>query len=144
VLLSSGYGKGATLLQLTRQGAGYTAAEVWSSRKLKARFNGPVLYDGYIYGLDEGILTCIDVATGGQKWKDGRYGYGQLLLASGHLVILTEDGDLVVVRATPEQLYEQAHFTALSGKTWNYPAMSDGVLLVRNEEEMAAFEISAK
>ena len=144
VFLSSGYDKGAALLQLTRQGAGYTATQVWSSKRLKARFNGPVLHGGYIYGLDEGILTCIDVATGEQKWKGGRYGYGQLLLASGHLVILTEDGDLVLVRATPERLDEQAHFTALSGKTWNYPAMSDGVLLVRNEEEMAAFEIAAK
>jgi outer membrane protein assembly factor BamB len=143
VFLSSGYDKGAALLQLTRQGAGYEATEVWSSKRLKARFNGPVLHDGYIYGLDEGILTCIDVATGEQKWKGGRYGYGQLLLASGHLVILTEDGDLVLVRATPEKLDEQAHFTALSGKTWNYHAISDGVLLVRNEKEMAAFEIGA-
>jgi outer membrane protein assembly factor BamB len=59
-------------------------------------------------------------------------------------VILTEDGELVLVRATPERLDERAQFTAINGKTWNYPAISDGVLLVRNEEEMAAFEIGAK
>jgi outer membrane protein assembly factor BamB len=144
VLVSSGYDKGSALVQLTRQGAGYSATEVWSSKRLKARFNGPVLHEGHIYGLDEGILTCVDVASGERKWKGGRYGYGQLLLASGHLVILTEDGDLVLVRATPEKLDERARFTAISGKTWNYPAISDGVLLVRNEEEMAAFEIGAK
>jgi outer membrane protein assembly factor BamB len=111
---------------------------------MKAKFNGPVVYDGHVYGLDEGILACVDVATGEQKWKGGRYGYGQLLLASGHIVILTEDGDVVLVRATPEKLDEQARFTAISGKTWNYPAISDGVLLVRNEQEMAAFEIGAR
>jgi outer membrane protein assembly factor BamB len=144
VFLSSGYGKGAALVQLTRQGNGLQASEVWSNKKLKARFNGPVVYESYVYGLDEGILACVDPATGEQKWKGGRYGYGQLLLASGHLVILTEDGELVLVRATPEKLDEKASFTAISGKTWNYPAISDGVLLVRNEEEMAAFEIGAK
>ena len=144
VFLSSGYGKGAALVQLTRQGDGLQASEVWSNKKMKARFNGPVVYEGHVYGLDEGILACVDPATGDQKWKGGRYGFGQLLLASGHLVILTEDGELVLVRATPEKLDERARFSAISGKTWNYPAISDGVLLVRNEEEMAAFEIGAK
>jgi outer membrane protein assembly factor BamB len=144
VFLSSGYGKGAALVQLTRQGNGLQASEVWSNKKLKARFNGPVFYEGHVYGLDEGILACVDPATGDQKWKGGRYGFGQLLLASGHLVILTEDGEVVLVRATPERLDERARFSAISGKTWNYPAISDGVLLVRNEEEMAAFRIGLR
>jgi outer membrane protein assembly factor BamB len=143
VFLTSGYGKGAALLRLTPQGDRYQAVEVWSNKKLKAQFNGPVIYDGHVYGLDDGILACLDVATGEQKWKGGRYGYGQVLLASGHLVVLTEEGELVLVRATPEKLDERARFSAISGKTWNYPAISDGVLLVRNEEEMAAFQIGA-
>jgi outer membrane protein assembly factor BamB len=83
------------------------------------------------------------VASGERKWKGGRYGYGQLLLASGHLVVLTEEGEIVLVRATPEKLQEVARFSALEGKTWNIPAISDGLLLVRNEVEMAAFRIAA-
>jgi outer membrane protein assembly factor BamB len=63
-------------------------------------------------------------------------------MASGHLVVLTEEGDLVLVRATPESHQEVARFSALSGKTWNIPAISDGLLLVRNEVEMAAFRIA--
>jgi outer membrane protein assembly factor BamB len=144
VFLSSGYGKGSALVELSPRGDGFQATEVWSNKRLETRFNGPVLYQGHVYGLDEGILTCVDIATGEQKWKGGRYGYGQLLLASGHLVILTEEGEVVLVRATPEKLDERARFTAITGKTWNYPAISDGVLLVRNEEEMAAFEIGEK
>jgi outer membrane protein assembly factor BamB len=144
VFFSSGYGHGAALIELAANGDVMQANPLWSNKKMKAKFNGPVVYDGHVYGLDEGILACVDVATGEQKWKGGRYGYGQLLLASGHIVILTEDGDVVLVRATPEKLDEQARFTAISGKTWNYPAISDGVLLVRNEQEMAAFEIGAR
>lgn len=144
LFISSGYDKGAALLELAASGDTVQAKAVWSNKKMKAKFNGPVLHEGYIYGLDEGILACVDAATGEQKWKGGRYGYGQLLLASGHLVILTEEGELVLVRATPEKLDEKARFAAISGKTWNYPAISDGVLLVRNEKEMAAFAIGAK
>jgi hypothetical protein len=66
-----------------------------------------------------------------------------VLLASGHLVVLAEDGDAVLVRAAPDKLQEVARFTVLQGKTWNVPAISDGLLLVRNEVEIAAFRIAA-
>jgi outer membrane protein assembly factor BamB len=75
------------------------------------------------------------------KWKGRGYGYGQVMLASGHLVVLTEDGNLALVRATPERHEERARFQAIEGKTWNHPAMSDGILLVRNLAEMAAFDL---
>jgi hypothetical protein len=70
---------------------------------MKNKFSGSVLHDGYIYGLDEAILACIDAGTGELKWKGGRYGYGQLLLAGGNLVVTTETGDIVLVAATPEE-----------------------------------------
>ena len=83
----------------------------------------------------------MDAATGERKWKDGRYGYGQVLLASGHLLILCGNGDLALVQATPERHVELARFPALHGKTWNHPAISGGRLLVRNGAEMACFDL---
>jgi outer membrane protein assembly factor BamB len=144
VYLSSGYGHGAAVVELVRRGNGFEVRTVWANTRMKNKFNSGVLYEGHIYGLDEGILACIDIATGDLKWKGGRYGYGQILLASGHLVVLTEDGDVALVRASPERFQELSKFTALSGKTWNIPAISDGLLLVRNETEMAAFRIGAE
>jgi outer membrane protein assembly factor BamB len=108
---------------------------------MKNRFASSVLRDGVIYGLDESILASVDADTGEQKWKGGRYGYGQLLLADDHLIVLTEDGDLVLVRATPDRHEEVARFHVLDGKTWNVPAIADGYLLVRNLAEMAAFDL---
>lgn len=143
VYVSSGYGHGAAVIELSPQGDGYQARAVWTSNRMKNKFNGAVLHEGHIYGLDEGILACIEVETGALKWKGGRYGYGQTLLASGHIVALTEDGDVVLIRASPDRLQEKARFSALSGKTWNVPAITDGILLVRNEREMAAFRIGA-
>ena len=142
LFLSAGYGKGAALVELTPDGDGFTAATVWETNRMKNKFSSSVLIDGYIYGLDESILACIDAGTGELMWKGGRYGYGQLLAADDHLVVLTERGDLVLVRATPEGHQEVARFRAIEGKTWNVPAMADGRILVRNTRQMAAFDLS--
>ena len=142
VFISSAYGHGAAVLELTPRGDALQTRVVWANNRMKNKFNSSVLYQGHLYGLDEGILACVDVETGDLKWKGGRYGFGQLLLASGHLVVLSEEGDVVLVRATPEKLQELARFGALNGKTWNIPAIVDGLLLVRNEVEMAAFRIT--
>ncbi len=141
VLLSSAQGPGAALLEIAKTGDTYAARAVWQNNRMKNKFNSSVLYQGYIYGLDEAILACMDAKTGELKWKGGRYGYGQLLLAGGHLVVLTEQGDLVLVRATPEGHQELARFHAIEGRTWNIPAIDNGLLLVRNSSEMACFRL---
>ncbi|MBI1982844.1 MAG: PQQ-binding-like beta-propeller repeat protein, partial [Acidobacteria bacterium] len=142
VLLSAGYDHGAALVEISQTERGFEARRLWENNQLKNKFSSSVLHEGHIYGLDERILTCIDVETGERKWKGGRYGYGQLLLASGHLIVLTESGDLALVKATPERHHELARFSAIDGKTWNHPAISNGYLLVRNTTEMACFKIT--
>ncbi|MYD85292.1 MAG: PQQ-binding-like beta-propeller repeat protein [Acidobacteria bacterium] len=142
IFLSAGYGKGAALVELTRTGDRFVAETVWETNRMKNKFSSSVLIDGYIYGLDRAILACIDAATGELMWKGGRYGFGQLLAAGDHLVVLTERGDLVLVRATPDGHDEIAGFRAIEGKTWNVPAMAGGRILVRNARQMAAFDLS--
>jgi outer membrane protein assembly factor BamB len=141
VMISSGYGAGAAVLEITRSGDAFSVREVWRNNRMKNQFTSSVLHEGFIYGLDEAILACLDAATGAVKWKGGRYGYGQLMLANGHLIVLTEEGDLVLVRATPDGHQEVGRSPALNGKTWNHPAMSGGYLFVRNINDMAAFDL---
>jgi outer membrane protein assembly factor BamB len=143
VFISSGYGADAAMLHLAAGAGGQiTVRELWRTNRLNNVFTSSVLHDGFIYGLDEAILTCLDASTGELKWKGGRYGYGQVLLASGHLIVLTEEGELALVRADPNAHQEITRFPAIEGKTWNHPAMSDGILLIRNIEEMAAFDLT--
>ena len=141
ILLSSAYGHGAAVIEVSEGGGRQSVRAVWENTRLKNRFSSSVIHDGFIYGLDENILTCLDAGTGDVKWKGGRYGHGQFVLASGHLVLLSEDGDLVLVRATPERHDELVRFPVLDGKTWNHPAIDNGLLLVRNLAEMAAFDL---
>ena len=141
IFVSAGYGHGAALIEVARSGDIFTAKLVWQNVNMKNKFNSSVYYQGHIYGLDEAILSCIDAHTGERKWKGGRYGYGQLLLASGHLIVLTESGEVVLVKATPESHVEVSRFSAIEGRTWNHPALANGRLLVRNTTEMACFRI---
>jgi len=141
VFVSTGDGAGGALIELARDGDRLTAREVWRTHRMKNDFSSSVYHDGFIYGLDLGILACIDAASGELKWKGGRYGQGQLILASDHLIVLAEQGELALVRADPKAYQEITRFPAIHGKTWNHPAMSDGILLIRNIEEMAAFDL---
>jgi outer membrane protein assembly factor BamB len=142
IILSSGYGHGAAMVRVSKSGDAWIATRVWENTRMKNKFSSSVLRDGYIYGLDEAILACVDVETGDLKWKGGRYGYGQIVLAGENIIVAAEDGDVALVRATPEKHEELIRFSAIKGKTWNHPAISHGILLVRNATEMAAFRIN--
>ena len=141
VFISSGYGHGAALLKIVRAGDDFRVERVWENNTMKNKFNSSVLHEGHVYGLDEGILASIDVWTGERDWKGGRYGFGQLIGAGDRLIVLTEQGEVVLVEATPEEHRELARFQALEGKTWNNPAIADGLLIVRNQTEMAAYDL---
>jgi outer membrane protein assembly factor BamB len=142
VFISTSSGADAAMLHVAAGADGHLAArELWRTNRMNNNFSSSVLHDGFIYGLDGSILACIDATTGELKWKGGRYGSGQVILASGHVIVLTEQGELALVRADPTAHQEITRFPAIEGKTWNHPAMSDGILLIRNIEEMAAFNL---
>jgi hypothetical protein len=135
---------GARSLGIAREGNGWTIKERWTSNGLKPYFNDFVVHKGHAFGFDGRILSCIDLKDGQRKWKGGRYGNGQLVLLPDQdlLLVLSEEGELALVGATPDQFSEVAKVSGLQGKTWNHPALVGDLLLVRNGEEMAAFRLS--
>jgi outer membrane protein assembly factor BamB len=137
-------GVGTRRIAVTHGPGGWAAAERWTSNGLKPYFNDLVVHEGHAYGFDGRILACIDLADGTRKWKGGRYGNGQLVLLPEQdlLLVLSEDGELALVSATPGGFTELARVPALEGKTWNHPVVVGDLLLVRNDQEMAAFRLS--
>jgi outer membrane protein assembly factor BamB len=148
VLIAAGNligGEGTRRLAVARGSGGWTVQERWTSTALKPFFNDFVVHKGHAYGFDVSILACIDLQDGARKWKGGRYGHGQLLLLPDQdlILVLSEEGEVALVKATPDQFTEVARFpAALEGKTWNHPVLAGDVLLLRNGEEMAAFRLA--
>lgn len=155
VLISASYGKGAAMIQTVfhPEDSTWDVSDAWDGKNmnLRCKFSSPVAHEGNIYGLDEGIMVCLDGQTGERHWKGGRtglrgrYGHGQLLMVNGRILVLTERGQLVLIDPSPEELRELGFVEALSGnKTWNVPAFARGKLLIRNAHEMACYDMRAE
>lgn len=145
IFLSSGYNTGSALIDVKRTGDKWDEPKPrWTSpNKFKLKFNGGVYRDGHIYGLDEGILSCLDLSTGEPTWKKGRYKYGQTLMLADHLLVSTEAGEVVLLDVTPKGAKEIGKFKAIEGKTWNIPVVNRGRLFIRSDQEVACYDISA-
>jgi len=139
---SMGYGIGGRLVRVTRRpDGGLEAAVEWETRRLKAKFTQIVEHEGFLYGLDEGVLVCLDLADGERRWKRGRYGHGQVLLVDGLLLVQAEDGEVILIDPNPEELVELGRFPAVRGKTWATPALAGDLLIVRSESEAACYRL---
>ena len=147
VFISCSYTIGCAMVQVAHEGEKWSVTQLWANKNMRCKMTSPVLFEGYLYGLDEGYLTCLDPQTGERSWKrsrEGSYQHGQLLLTNGIIVALTEDGRCVFVKPNPQGLEELGQFPALSSdyKTWNPPALVRGKLYVRNHHDMAAYDLN--
>jgi outer membrane protein assembly factor BamB len=142
VLFSSGYGVGSQLLEIIRTPNGqFEVHSLWKSIRMKAKLANLVARNGFLYGLDDGILACLDLRDGSQRWKEGRYGHGQGLLIDDLYLLMAEDGELILLHPTPEGPGELRRFRVFDVKTWNPPALSGDLLLVRNDREAACLRL---
>jgi outer membrane protein assembly factor BamB len=151
VLLSTGYNTGATRLFIKLEGPDrWTVSQDWKRNVLKTKFTSAVVFENHAYGLDDGILTCVDIANGKAKWKDGRYKHGQVILVGDRLIVQDEFGEVIMVDASPAKWRELGRVRGLRGehgeehKSWNVPVMFGKYLIVRNDREMVCYELAQR
>jgi len=135
--------KGLALVHVARQEGKWAVEQSWASIALRPSLNDCVIHDNLIYGFDDGIFCCVDLQTGKRRWKAGRYRHGQVLLLPDVpvLLVISEEGEAILVATNPDRLQELGRFQALHGKTWNHPIVAHGALFVRNGEEMACYQL---
>ena len=142
VLFSSGYGVGAELLEISQATTNRLKARlVWKSIRMKSKFAHLYARAGNLYGLDDGIFACVNLADGSQRWKEGRYSHGQGVLVADLYLLMAESGELVLLHPTPEAPNELTRFRVFNAKTWNPIALSGDLLLVRNDQEAACLRL---
>ncbi len=135
VFITSGYGKGATLVKWTGEGE---PEKVWQSREMQAQMNAPVLIDGHLYGVsgNEGQdgtgLRCLEFATGTVKWSDPSVGHGTVAAVRGKLIVLTESGELQIAPATPSEYKPVFRQQVVEPKVWTVPVFANGRGYCRN------------
>lgn len=142
LLLSSGYRHGATLLKLTRAGDALAVEPTWANKTIRAKFQTPVLYDGHLYVSDEVGLKCVAWATGEEKWSRRGTENGTVLIADGQLLVLTEDGKLLIAPATPAGFKPTAEVQVLDGRCWTVPVLHQGRLYVRNLKRAVCYRLA--
>lgn len=140
VITSSGYGYGTHRIQITKQGERFQAEGLWKSLKLKAKFADMVIWERYLYGLNDGRMVCLNLETGKAAWRGTNVGHGQILGVGDHLIIQHETGEISVMKLTSEGQELVNEIQALKHRTWNHPILAGRILLVRNDREMVAFE----
>ncbi|QDU30450.1 Quinohemoprotein alcohol dehydrogenase ADH IIB precursor [Anatilimnocola aggregata] len=142
LFISKGYGQGSSLLKLVPEGDKLAVNMIWESRRvLKTKFTNVTIIGDYAYGLSDGILECVHVESGKSQWKSGRYGHGQVLGIGDQFLVLGEDGELVLLAANPEKAEVRGKIQAFDGKTWNNLCVTGKLLLIRNGQEAACYEI---
>lgn len=142
IFISSGYDSGATLIQVVQKDDEFKVYEVWRNRLMKNHFSSSILVGGFLYGFDMGTLKCLDALTGEEKWRArGGFSKGSLLYADGHFFVMGGNGTLGLVEATPEGFHSKSRVEVLEGRTWTMPSLAEGVLYVRDFEEMVALKV---
>ena len=145
IVLPTGLGSGTRRIRIIERAGELSAETMWTSRNLKPDFNDLVVHEGFAYGFDGTIFTCIDLDNDGEKkWKKGRYGKGQVLLLSNSdaTFVITEKGQGILVKTDPTAHTEIAKFPMLNDKTWNHPVMVGDRLYVRNAREAICYKLA--
>lgn len=144
VFYASGYGTGGTCVRLESNGNTTRSEEVYKTRQMKNHHGGMVVVDGFLYGCDENILTCLDLLSGKVMWQDRSPGKGSITYADGMLIVRSEQGPVTLVEANSQRYVEKGRFDQPNRsrhQSWAYPVVANGHLLLRDQETLLCYDL---
>jgi len=156
VFLTSGYGQGCALLELSGKSGKTEAREVYFNKVMQNHHGSVILVDGSVYGYSSRDFVCLDLQSGTSKWSDKGPGKCSITFADGHLYCLSQDGTMTLVEANPEKYVEKSRFVFKKFRqfktkmgedeekpTWAHPVVSHERLFLRDEDKIYCYDIAA-
>jgi outer membrane protein assembly factor BamB len=151
IYCSAAYGVGSAACRITKSATGFAATQLWyqPASAFASHWSTPVCANGYLYGIfgqskfGKAPLGCVEIATGRLVWTQGGFGPGGCTLVGGNVLVLSDAGDLILVKATPAAYTEVGRSHVLAGKCWNSAAISDGHIYARSTKEGVSLDASA-
>jgi outer membrane protein assembly factor BamB len=147
IFLSASYETGAVLLRVKDN----KAEKLWAGDDILSNHYATSVYlDGFLYGFDGRQeygprLRCVEFKTGKIRWSENHFGAGTVTLAGRRLLVLSENGELLVAPATPDRFKSVASAHVLPNGVRAYPAVADGCLYARSKETLVSVDLrSAK
>jgi outer membrane protein assembly factor BamB len=143
VFLSSGYGTGAALLELTPGSKSIAARQVYFTRDMRNHHASSVLIGDYLFGFSDAILTAMKFDSGQVAWRDRSVGKGSVVFADDRLYLYSEEGVVGLAEANPAGYREHGRFQIKTGgaPTWSHPIVSNGKLFIRDQDNIYAFDV---
>ena len=137
---------GLVATRIAQDSGGLKATQAWANKNLKINLSTPVLVDHYLYS--QGVspnYVCADAQSGEIKWSQpgftgGKEAYCSTIVTGKNLLVLTHDGELLLLAANPEK-YTELGRLQVCGKTWSFPAFADGKLFVRGGRELSCLDL---
>ena len=148
LFMSSAYKMGSRAIRLKRDGDRTLTEELWYVDRAKFQFLNALRVGDYVYGtsgsLGVAFLMALDVKTGAIKWQQRGFAQSTLLYADGKAIILDEDGDLAMLRLTPDGMTVLAQANVFKTRSWTVPTLVGATLYARDREKIAAFDLAAR
>ncbi len=143
LFIASEYDHGSALLKLSAADGAAKVEEVWVSDNMQNQMSTSVLVDGHLYGFHRSFLSCLDFATGEEKWRERGFGVGSLTVADGKLLVLGDKGQLALAEISPDGYREISRADGIVGgnRTWSVPTVADGRLYLRDEEKLVCLDL---
>lgn len=147
VFIAAAYGSGCALVKIIPTDSGFRAETVFRKKGImRTHHMTAVLHEGHLYGCDDfrGDLTCLDLQRpSAPVWETRRPGKGSLVLAEGHLILLSESGHLWLIEATPAGYRPKGDLPVLTGSDcWAHPSLARGKLYLRDHEKAVCLKIA--
>lgn len=144
IIYYTGQGLGMKAVQITRDGESYTTKELWSNAEIGAKWNTPVLVNGFLYGFtDQRRMYCIDASNGQKAWLDETVNsdFASIVDCGSVIIGLPSTGNLIILKPDSRAYSEIAKYKLAETPVYSYPLIAGDMIFVKDAENLTGYRI---